>query len=41
MDFSLTHNPYCPYDDAYSCSLPPPRNWLRVPVGAGEAACSP
>lgn len=41
VDFNLAYNPYCAYDDAYSCPLPPPDNWLRVPVRAGEAAYSP
>lgn len=38
VDFNLAYNPYCAYDDAFSCPLPPPENWLRVPVRAGEAA---
>lgn len=38
IDFNLAYNPYCAYDDAYSCPLPPPDNWLQVPVRAGEAA---
>lgn len=37
LDFNLAYNPYCAYDDAYSCPLPPPENWLRMPVRAGEA----
>jgi uncharacterized protein len=38
IDFNLAYNPYCAYDDAYSCPLPPPENWLRLPIRAGEAA---
>lgn len=37
IDFNYAYNPYCAYDDAYSCPLPPPDNWLQVSVRAGEA----
>ena len=36
VDFNLAYNPFCAYDDAYSCPFPPPENWLQVPVTAGE-----
>lgn len=36
IDFNLAYNPYCAYDDAYSCPLPPHENWLTVPIRAGE-----
>ena len=36
IDFNLAYNPYCAYDDAYSCPLPPSENWLSVPIEAGE-----
>lgn len=36
IDFNLAYNPYCAYSDAYSCPLPPPDNWLNVPIRAGE-----
>lgn len=36
VDFNLAYNPYCAYNDAYSCPLPPPENWLDVPIRAGE-----
>ena len=36
LDFNLAYNPWCAYSDEYSCPLPPPRNWLKVPVNAGE-----
>ncbi|MDH3500030.1 MAG: DUF1684 domain-containing protein [Acidimicrobiia bacterium] len=35
-DFNYAYNPYCAYDDAYSCPLPPAENRLRVPIRAGE-----
>lgn len=36
IDFNAAYNPYCAYDDRFSCPLPPPDNWLRIPVRAGE-----
>ncbi len=36
LDFNYAYNPYCAYNDAYSCPLPPVENWLRVPIEAGE-----
>ena len=36
VDFNLAYNPFCAYDEAYSCALPPYDNWLDVPIRAGE-----
>ena len=36
IDFNLAYNPYCAYNDSYSCPLPPHENWLTVPIEAGE-----
>lgn len=36
LDFNLAYNPYCAYNEEYSCPLPPIKNWLKVPVRAGE-----
>ena len=36
LDFNYAYNPYCAYSPAYSCPLPPPENWLKVPIRAGE-----
>ncbi len=36
LDFNYAYNPFCAYDEAYSCPLPPGENWLRVPIRAGE-----
>jgi uncharacterized protein (DUF1684 family) len=36
VDLNLAYNPYCAYSPAYSCPLPPPENWLEIPVVAGE-----
>jgi uncharacterized protein (DUF1684 family) len=36
VDFNLAYNPYCAYNDRYSCPLPPAENWLTVAIRAGE-----
>ncbi|MFN8559594.1 MAG: DUF1684 domain-containing protein [Dehalococcoidia bacterium] len=36
VDFNYLYNPYCAYNDRWSCPLPPAENWLTVPVEAGE-----
>jgi len=36
IDFNYAYNPFCAYNDAYSCPLPPAENWLNVPIEAGE-----
>lgn len=36
VDFNLAYNPYCAYNDDYSCPLPPRENWLTVAISAGE-----
>ena len=36
VDFNYAYNPYCAYNLAYSCPLPPRENWLNVPIEAGE-----
>ena len=36
IDFNYNYNPYCAYNLAYSCPLPPRENWLTVPIRAGE-----
>ena len=36
VDFNLAYNPYCAYNDAWSCPLTPMENWLKVPIRAGE-----
>jgi uncharacterized protein (DUF1684 family) len=36
LDFNLAYNPYCAYNDNFSCPLPPQENLLKVPVRAGE-----
>lgn len=36
VDFNLAYNPYCAYNDAWSCPLTPAENRLAVPIRAGE-----
>ena len=36
LDFNEAYNPFCVYNEAYSCPLPPIENWLQVPIEAGE-----
>lgn len=36
VDFNLAYNPYCAYNEAWSCPLTPFENHLKVPIRAGE-----
>lgn len=36
LDFNLAYHPYCAYNEAYSCPLPPAENRLPVRIEAGE-----
>jgi uncharacterized protein (DUF1684 family) len=36
LDFNEAYNPTCAYSDQYECPLPPTKNWLDVPIEAGE-----
>jgi uncharacterized protein len=36
LDFNRAYNPYCAYEDTYSCPLPPAENLLKIPIKAGE-----
>ncbi len=36
LDFNLAYNPYCAYNEFYSCPLPPAENRLPVAIKAGE-----
>jgi uncharacterized protein (DUF1684 family) len=36
VDFNYAYNPYCAYSEDYVCPLPPPENWLKVLIRAGE-----
>ena len=36
VDFNLAYNPYCAYNERWSCPLPPKENRLKVRIEAGE-----
>jgi len=36
VDFNLAYNPYCAYNEQWSCPLTPAENRLKVPIRAGE-----
>lgn len=36
VDFNLAYNPYCAYNDRWSCPITPPENRLEVAIRAGE-----
>jgi len=36
LDFNMAYNPYCAYNDDWSCPLTPPENRLRLAIRAGE-----
>lgn len=36
VDFNLAYNPYCAYNNHFSCPLPPAENWIKVRIEAGE-----
>ncbi|KAA0273710.1 MAG: DUF1684 domain-containing protein [Anaerolineales bacterium] len=36
VDFNLAYNPYCAYNEMWSCPITPVENRVRVPIRAGE-----
>ncbi len=36
VDFNLAYNPYCAYNENWSCPIPPAENRIKVPIHAGE-----
>lgn len=36
LDFNKAYNPYCAYQEGYSCPIPPASNVLSIPIEAGE-----
>ncbi len=36
LDFNLAYNPFCAYDEKFSCPLPPESNYLDIRIEAGE-----
>ena len=38
LDFNTAYNPYCAYNNEYSCPVPPTENRLQIAIPAGEEA---
>ena len=36
VDFNCAYNPYCAYNEKWSCPLTPFENCIQVPIKAGE-----
>lgn len=36
VDFNMAYNPYCAYNEHWSCPITPGENRLKVPIRAGE-----
>jgi uncharacterized protein len=36
VDFNLSYNPYCAYNENWSCPITPPENRIKIPIRAGE-----
>jgi uncharacterized protein (DUF1684 family) len=36
IDFNRAYNPFCQYNEKYTCPFPLPENWLPIPIHAGE-----
>ncbi len=36
IDFNKAYNPYCAYNEAYSCPIPPKENRMAIGILAGE-----
>lgn len=41
LDFNRAFNPYCAYNKAYSCPMPPRENYINTKVEAGEKNYAP
>ncbi len=36
IDFNRAYNPFCAYNEKYTCPFAPKENWLDIPIPAGE-----
>lgn len=36
VDFNYAYNPYCAYNDAWTCPITPAENRIEIPIRAGE-----
>jgi uncharacterized protein (DUF1684 family) len=41
VDFNLAYNPYCAYNEMWSCPITPLENRVKVPIRAGEKIFHP
>ena len=41
LDFNRAYNPYCAYNEQWSCPITPRENRLAVPIRAGEKLFTP
>ena len=41
IDFNYAYNPYCAYNDKWSCPIPPKENRLKMRIEAGEKNFKP
>jgi uncharacterized protein (DUF1684 family) len=41
LDFNLAYNPYCAYNETFTCPMPPRENILSIPIRAGEKVYHP
>ena len=36
IDFNRAYNPFCEYNEKYTCTFAPQENWFNIPIRAGE-----
>jgi uncharacterized protein (DUF1684 family) len=36
IDFNRAYNPFCEYNEKYTCTFSPQENGLNIPIRAGE-----
>jgi uncharacterized protein (DUF1684 family) len=41
VDFNTAQNPWCVYDEEFTCPLPPAENWIAEPIPVGVKAYDP
>ncbi len=41
VDFNIAYNPYCAYNEMWSCPITPAENRLKAPIRAGEKLFHP
>jgi uncharacterized protein (DUF1684 family) len=41
VDFNMAQNPWCAYDEEFTCPFPPSENWIDEPVDAGVMTYEP